>query len=298
MKKKIIFNINIKCKICGKVGKNIFSERFLSKSNINFLNNYYNRKFFTYINKLSFVNYNFELRKCSECSFMWQTNSLKKNFSNILYEKIIDRIESIRKNTLKYEDNQFNLEKQFIYKKLDKSSKILDFGAGWGGWLSNFRYNFDTYAVELSISRIKNLIKKNIKIVKLREKKYLNFFNCIKADQVFEHIDNLDHLMKDIKKISHKQKCFLLITVPNGIKVLKNHNNYLYKKGPIQPLEHLNCFTNKSLTLLMQKYNFYRIGFYEFFSFLLFFLIKNPKKFLTVGKKIYDQYYGTSVIFK
>ena len=47
----------------------------------------------------------------------------------------------------------------------------------------------------------------------------------------------------------------LSIGVPNGKNEIQNEKINI-KKGPIQPLEHLNCFNNKSLKILFEKNGF------------------------------------------
>jgi len=297
---KNIFDITQYCKICKKKGDIILNEDFLNKKNIKFLNNFYKKKFFFFINKKKFRNFQFKLLKCKNCNFIWQEKSLKKTYSKILYDKIIDNRISYKKNKLKYSnDNQFKLEKYLITKLIKKNSKILDIGAGWGNWLINFLENYKLYGIEFSKKRQIKLKKLKIKI--LRENKFerlRNSFNVIKLDQVLEHIDDLDKFLVMINKLSTKKKRLLIISVPDGRKVIENFNSYIYSKGPIQPLEHLNCFSNKSLVKLMQKFGYKRIDLFELCWIFLPFLIKNPIKLINLGKKIYDQFYGTKIIFK
>ncbi len=295
-----IYKTQSDCKICGIKGSLFFSEKFLNPSNIKFINKFYYNKFFKFLNKAYFKDFKYNLYICEKCDFIWQEKSLKKKYSFILYEKIIDVKYSLKKNKNKYENNsQFQLEKYLLLKTLSPKSKILDIGAGWGEWLFKFKNNFRSFALEFSLTRKKYLKKRGLSILDYENrKKHLNSFKVVKADQVLEHIDTVNLFMKNIVQLIDKRERLLIISVPNGRKLLNYPNNIYYEKGPIQPLEHLNCFTNKSLVKLMYKYGFKRIGVFKFLRIYIPYIILNPFRILNLTKKFYDQYYGTSVVFE
>ena len=91
---------------------------------------------------------------------------------------------------------------------------------------------------------------------------YKNFFNFIRLDQVLEHLDDLKQTMETIKKIAHKN-CIIYISVPNGKKIINKKTEIKIEKGPIQPLEHLNCFSRESLKKLLKKNGFKEITLIE-----------------------------------
>lgn len=295
-----IYNIDDKCKICKRKGSIIFSENFLNKKNFVFLKNFYKKKFFIYLQKKKFKNYQHVILNCDKCNFVWQEKSLKKKYSGILYDKIIDYKKSYKKNKLKYlKNNQFLLEEYLIKKIIKKKSKIIDIGAGWGNWLQNFSNYYNLFGVEFSKTRQKKLKKLKINIVNEKQFfKYQNFFSVIKLDQVLEHIDDLDNFLYSTSKLSSKRNRLIIISVPDGRKAIKNLDFYAYRKGPIQPLEHLNCFTNSSLVKLLRKFGFKRLNLIQLCWIFAPFLIKNPNKLINFIKRIYDQFYGTSIIFK
>ena len=72
---------------------------------------------------------------------------------------------------------------------------------------------------------------------------YMNM--TFKADDITSYLNNLaEHL---------KESGFVFISVPNGIGILKEgkHNNPFRKI--VYPLEHINCFTHKSLIISAKK---------------------------------------------
>ena len=76
-----------------------------------------------------------------------------------------------------------------------------------------------------------------------------------------EHLVDMNEIVKNLRKML-KKNGILIIGVPNGQKEIKS-NVIKIRKGPIQPLEHLNCFNNKSLKLFFKKNGFEPISIIE-----------------------------------
>ena len=87
------------------------------------------------------------------------------------------------------------------------------------------------------------------------------------------------------------------MSVPNSnILFKKKWFNSLLIKGPAQPLEHINSFTNNSLNKLLQKW--LQKNFIYCFS-----KVDNKKDFSTRTVKtavriIFNNFYSTSILFK
>ena len=64
---------------------------------------------------------------------------------------------------------------------------------------------------------------------------------------MLEHLDKPNDVLNIIKKLGTKNCIF--ISVPNGTEII-NKEKILAKKGPVQPLEHLNCFSKKFKKIL------------------------------------------------
>ena len=132
---------------------------------------------------------------------------------------------------------------------------VLDFGAGWGTWLLNIKTKCpNIFASEFSTIRKRYLIKNDINVINFKDKKYNNYFHVVRLEQVLEHIVDLKGMIFKLKKMI-KKGGVLSIGVPNGQYEI-NKELIKLKKGPIQPLEHLNCFNNKSLKILFKKNGF------------------------------------------
>ena len=293
-------NTILKCKICKKKGKNIYQIFFNDKKIFKFFHKEYSLKIAKFL-KLKLKNKKFILLKCKDCEFIWQKNAPNKSFINKIYDQIIDRKKSFNKAMFKLSKKEIQKNKyeiSFIKCFLKKNElNVLDFGSGWGEWLKSLEYlNVKRYGFEISEIRKKYL--KNIGVTVLDSKnllKFRNYFDYIRLEQVLEHVDDLNFTMKNLSKII-KKGGVLFIGVPNGNSEI-NDNNIIIQKGPIQPLEHLNCFNNKSLTLLAKKHGFRSIGTLEIFINSLSYLNLNLISFKTFLKDNFLSINNTRIRF-
>ena len=248
-----------RCKICNKIGKSIYSKSFNDEILELFFIKYYGEtKYKNFKSKLEATNY--ELLKCKDCKFVWQKNIPNKNLSVDLYENIIDNEQSLIKSKLKYH-NQKKANFKEINKIISNFNKekinILDFGAGWGHWLMSGSSSFyDSYAFELSSSRKIFLKSNGINVLNFDNiNRYENFFHYIRLDQVLEHLNEPNETLEIIKQLG-KKNCIFYISVPDGTEIIKKENVPFIKKGPVQPLEHLNCFSKLSLKKILSIHGF------------------------------------------
>ena len=100
-----------------------------------------------------------------------------------------------------------------------------------------------------------------------------------------------------LKNIS-SPKCILYVSVPDGSKVINTKKIESIGKGPIQPLEHLNCFNRFSLKRLFEKHGFVQISLFETFLINLKnfrFNLRSIKLFLNDLK---NHFFSTTIKFK
>lgn len=254
-----------RCKICSKFGKTILEISFDDIRILNFFTSEYNKKI-TNLLKKKIGKKKFILEKCKDCQFIWQRNVPKNKFLYDIYEKIIDPKESLQKSQkiLNKQIKFFSSEIIFFQNFLKKNDlNILDFGAGWGNWLLSIKNKCpNVFAVEFSNKRKKYLKEKNIKIINnLNKTNHKNFFHVVKLEQVLEHLTDMKLVILNIKRIM-KKNGILSIGVPDGYMEI-DRDIIEIKKGPIQPLEHLNCFNNKSLKLFLRHNGFRPITLFE-----------------------------------
>jgi hypothetical protein len=165
--------------------------------------------------------------------------------------------------------------------------------------MSGSSLSYNPYAFELSPSRIKFLLSNQIKILNIETvNSYENFFHYIRLDQVLEHLDEPNQSLSIIKKLG-KNNCIFFISVPDGAEIFKKKdNNFQIEKGPVQPLEHLNCFSKKSLEKILDINGFRPLKLDE----IIMINIKDFKLDLVSFKSlildIKNYFFSTSIKFK
>ena len=295
------FNRVTNCKICQKIGSSIYKRKYTDENIVFFLKEYYGIKKYEII-KNRIENFDFNLIKCNSCKFIWQEYSPIKKLSSDLYDSVIDNKKSLEKSELKFKNNKnkYNKEINLITKQFKNIKiNILDFGAGWGHWLnSGEKTTYSPYAFELSNMRKEYLVKLGINVIDDKQiKNYYNFFHYIRLDQVLEHLDNLQDSLKLIKKLA-KKECIFYLSVPEGNQIFENESKIKIEKGPIQPLEHLNCFSRNSLKKLLFQEGFLNITFLEIISMHFKSLLRGKISLFLFLKDIGECFFSTSIKFK
>jgi len=241
-----------KCILCGSNNKTVLvSRKYTDQSVFSFLNNYYNGR----ISKKYLADSIYQVVKCDECGFIWQSYVLNDNGMKKLYSKWITNEQSIVKKLYadiglfkSYADQVQEISVLLGKKPID--IKVLDFGMGWGFWsLMAKAHGYDSYGYELSSDRLKYAARNGIKVIKKFNKNMT--FDFINSNQVFEHVfDPVDYLKKLAKLL--KSGGIIRVSVPNGDEVEKMifDSNWKAGKNSIHPLEHINCFSSSTLKLM------------------------------------------------
>ena len=292
------------CIICETKGSEIFSKPYNDSQLINFFYDYYDKtkdldKLLSNISKDFF-----SILKCKNCKFAWQKFYLEEKDQEILYDRIINQSSSFKKSLyLEKKDKNYQLRELNFFQNFFKEKsnlKILDYGAGWGGWLKNIKALYkNVYALEFSKNKIEVLKKNEINVLKIDKLIKENFtFDFIRLEQVLEHIDDLKLTLNLLNKITNIDS-IVYISVPNSKKLFKdNFAKNVIMKGPTQPLEHLNSFTSYSLNKLFLKYNFKKVS---IVSILLSFLKSKNYGYLNFKyllKLVYNSFFSTRLLFR
>ncbi len=281
-----------KCPLCAsKNYKLIFSKTFKEIKSKNFFSNHLNNKF-----PLSLLkNANYNLSECLDCMVIFQNNILNKKYNSKYYNDYIDHNQVLEKNQKRVEQNQLikevnSIERMFKNKKI----KILEFGAGFGTWISAVKKkNFkDITAIEISKKRRVYLKKKGIKVYADINNLKKNSFDFIYSDQTLEHLVYPGEKLKQIISLLKKDG-ILLIKIPSGFFLKsKLKKKYYAQNDEAIPLEHINIFTNKSLNYIKSFYNLKRLEisyYYKFYEFDYY-------KYL--ASDFYHRIFGKKILFK
>lgn len=228
-----------RCEICQSKDCDIlYSKGFAEKPIRGYLEDYYQGR----IDLGLLGKSKFEVLVCRQCGFIWQGYVLDQAEMKMLYEDWVGEELSLGK---KVDSEGKHLEYMAAEAATIRGRRVLDFGMGWGFWARTaMALGHEVYGVEVSQKRIDYAEKFGIKAVKKIEDLPPVKFDFINAEQVFEHIPEP---RKTLKKLIDRLKVggIIHIAVPDGERI-----ELMAAKGPIQPLEHINCFTRKTLIRL------------------------------------------------
>ena len=258
------------CPICSNKKLNYVFNSLINENDIKSIKNIYKEPSNRTIN--SFKNKEIALCKCNECNFIFHNYIPDSNTLNIIYTKLINPNISFEKykktKSLKKQKAKKLLERLKSSIKINQSKKInyLDFGFGWGYMLEE-SLNIGLKPCGIEYDKLKkNLIsKKHIQaFTSLDElgsvENDKDRFSIITINQVLEHLKDPKETLERLRKISSKTS-ILYISVPKYFYKKKLSKSDIFKKGPLQPFEHLNCFSRKSIKKLAQKTSWELLGF-------------------------------------
>ena len=266
-----------KCPICNSFNSNEVAA--LKKDVIiNYLNNYYGRGDFENL----LINYHYHLIKCKSCNFIYQLYVLDDESTKNFYENIEKHNTNQKNKKNSYEKKNYKFvnflkSKFFDNKRID----VLDFGSGYTKYpkknesISFFTYDIATEGNDENFTSFQDL----------KDKK----FDIILLNQVLEHVTDPSLIIRELQTYL-KSNGILKIEFPSSN--LINYKLFLMKifglkKNIIHeffPIEHINCFSEKSINILFQNFSEIKINLKLFsldqngsflFKILKYFMIKN-----------------------
>lgn len=287
------------CELCGSDRKTILlSKEFADPAMWDLLELYYEGR----INKSILSSEKYEIVKCYECGFIWQAYILSDKLMEELYSVWISPEQSLEKK--KNADislfsgyvREVEIIAFLLYLKKPFEINVLDFGMGWGYWCQMAKaFGYNVIGVELCKERLNYARENGINAVENLSDIGTQKFDFINAEQVFEHIPNpLETLKLLVSRL--RNKGIVRIAVPKGRSIEKELSNPDGKasKNAILPLEHINCFTHRTLQELGEaagleviKQPFLLGHRHDFKSFIKGIL-----------GKYYRQFFGTSLYFR
>ena len=217
---------------------------------------------------------------------------LKKNYNTGLEKYRFKTKNYISKS---FDKMKFNdaLRRFDYFKKKIKNKKILDFGCGYGEFLEKSKkVTKYVYGYENDISRI-NTLKKKGKINLVKDLSlYKNYFDYVFLFHVFEHLENPDEILKNLKR-TLKKNGRIILEIPNSkdflisLPELKEFKKFTFWTG------HLILYNEKFIKKFLNKIGFkfikvYHFQRYNFQNHLGWFLFKKPGGHNYL-KKYYDK---------
>ncbi len=243
-----------KCELCCSSNKQILISRdFTDLSILDFIQGYYNNR----ISVSVFDGGYYELAKCSNCGFIWQTYILNNENMQRLYSDWISKTDSLNKKKnadiefyRKYASQVYFIALLFDKKPADIN--ILDYGMGWGYWCMMAKaFGYQVHGYEVSKDRIKyarnnaiNILEDSLELCRYR-------YDFININHVLEHIINPVQVLENLYQVLNPNGV-IRISVPDGASIEGQvfDENWKASKNAVHPLEHINCFTGSTLIKL------------------------------------------------
>jgi 2-polyprenyl-3-methyl-5-hydroxy-6-metoxy-1,4-benzoquinol methylase len=199
----------------------------------------------------------YEIARCLGCGFAWQTHVVGDECAGLLYSKWISSEESLDKKRFgdvslfeKYASEAREIAS--LVGKRPHETDVLDFGMGWGYWCRMAAaFGYRTFGYEYSKERREHARTLGVSVLDSVAEIGSMRFDFINAEQVFEHVVDPVNVLRSLVR-SLRPGGSMRIAVPNADGPLSR-----LERGPalppekaLQPLEHINCFTRRTLEAL------------------------------------------------
>ena len=238
------------CPVCDSTSNRLLCEIPYGDPQLsNYLEQFYGGK--VALDSLQSASYRVVL--CQPCGFIYQDSILHEEGMRMLYEDWIDHAQSLQKKQtaganlyLQYSAQIQTLTR--LFKQSPDQVKILDYGMGWGYWSRMAQaHGFDVTGFELSQQRSEYARCMGVSVIDELTSE-LASFDCIYANQVFEHLPDPLQSLKELC-LQLKPEGIVCIRVPDGRGVVASleQGGWSPELTVIHPLEHINCFTRKTL---------------------------------------------------
>jgi SAM-dependent methyltransferase len=201
----------------------------------------------------------YEIDKCRHCGCLFQAYVLNQDGQAALYGEWVDNQASL----LKKQNAKARLFHQYagqletigrLFKQPPHLIEILEFGIGWGYWSRMAKaFGYSAQGLELAPERIEYARQLGVGVIEALPTVGPHY-DFIYANQVFEH---LEQPLKTLRELVDylKPEGIVYLRVPDGRGIEKQLRGHGWggELDAIHPLEHINCFTRKSLIAMAAK---------------------------------------------
>jgi 2-polyprenyl-3-methyl-5-hydroxy-6-metoxy-1,4-benzoquinol methylase len=240
-----------RCPLCDSANNRLLSDIPYSDQRLaNYIEQFYRGR--VALESLQSASYRVVL--CEDCEFVYQDSILDENGMQTLYEDWIDQEQSLQRkqtaNSQRYRQyaGQIQTLAGLLNPRPDQS-RILDYGMGWGYWSRMAQaHGFDVVGFELSKQRSDYARQMGVTVIDALPASVAGF-DCVYANQVFEHLSDPMQTLEDLCR-QLKPEGIVCLRVPDGRGVVARleQRGWSPELEAIHPLEHINCFTRKTLT--------------------------------------------------
>jgi len=255
------FEYRDNCFLCNsnKNVRNVFSYEYTKPELMKFLVERYGE-----FDSKDFEGISFQLAYCSECNFYFQRFIPTDDFYwQYLYrEKNATKIPTRQNTGIQYYRGKIReIEKiSVVIPKAPHNVKVLEFGSGFGHWLLLAKaFGYQCFGIEVKKERVEYARGLGLSVYySISELPKDETFDLIFSEAVFEHVGAPVHFVQQLSNLLNPDGV-MIISIPYGSSEAVNKKlMYRYKgdeKVPkiIDPLEHINVFTNGSIRRLGQQ---------------------------------------------
>ena len=254
------------CPICMSTDSNtLYSEKYNSEFLSCYFSVFYGSQGYPDVNEIR--DYEFILKECKSCDFLYQEYVPGPYFMEKLYSVWIDEAKAMEQYELfrpefKMIDNFLLILRAIRYHNR-RNLRIFDFGFGYCHLLrQGMLFGMSAFGVEQNTKQIGYAKKLGIAIME-PEHGISPKMDVVFCEQVFEHLIDPKLVVQQILKLCDSQT-LVHISTPDSKHVKKVIKKFTWlcegKRNratmPFAPLEHINCFTYASLVNLMVKSGF------------------------------------------
>jgi len=220
----------------------------------------------------------FEVVLCNTCGLIYQRQVPDDVFMAELYGNWLGKNDPLAPNKPQLPMEYYGYLAQevlqifeFLRKRkhgIDRPN-VLDFGLGWGNWAQVARaFGGNVSGVEFSPSKIQHLKGLGFSILASDElHTNVEKFDFINTEQVLEHLANPAEVTASLIRLL-KPGGIIKLSVPDGRGIPRRLEHWDWAGAnerrevlmPIQPLEHINCFTSDSLNRFAGRFGLKRLG--------------------------------------
>lgn len=202
---------------------------------------------------------------CDDCGLLFQDPVLDDYGMQQLYEHWIDSGGSLRKKQRAEAKlaRQYRGQLQALDSLLEgppAAQRVLDYGMGWGYWCRAAQaLGFDVSGYELSAERRAYARGLGVRVSDELPPPGARY-ECIYSSQVFEHLPQPRRRLEELcARLAPGGLVYLRVPDGRGVAEMLARRGWSPELEAIHPLEHINCFTRKSLVRLAAEVGLRRV---------------------------------------
>ena len=202
---------------------------------------------------------------CRYCGFVYQDPILDEDGMRALYEQWIDAAQSLRKKQNAGDGliRRYAGQIQILGRMLPgppAERRILEFGMGWGYWSRTAQdQGFDVSGYELSRERREHARGLGLRVLEELPPPGAHF-DCIYSSQVFEHLPEPRRTLELLcARLAPGGLVYLRVPDGRGVAAALSRRGWSPDMSAVHPLEHINCFTRRTLTGLGARLGLRRV---------------------------------------